>query len=91
MKISKVELSKGKKLARPKLAKKLKAKNSKNLDIVKKLKNLTKSKKPDFTKVNNFFSLAFFISKTKLVFTQLKQAFTETLILYHFDLKHLSG
>lgn len=54
-----------------------------------KSKNLTKSKKFDSIKVKIISSpkIVFLISEAKLVFTQLKKAFTKILIFYHFDLK----
>lgn len=45
----------------------------------KKIKSLTKSKN---------LELSFFNFNTKLVFSQLKQVFTETLILKYFNLEY---
>lgn len=50
------------------------------------IEKLAKSKKSEFAKAN-FFGSTFFTTKAKLAFTQLKQAFTKTFILYYFDLK----
>ena len=54
-----------------------------------KSKNLAKSKNHDF--LLNFRniedSLSFIISKARLAFTKLRQAFVEALILHYFDLE----
>ena len=54
-------------------------------EIGKKVQNLLKSKK--LSKSKEMLRSDFFIPRTKLAFTELRQAFLKALIFHHFDLE----